>query len=224
MGNEEDRLMRENSLSFFGTIAAGLSHELSNSMAIINELNGLMNDLLPKAKRKAKVDSIRLKELSQRISDQIKRGQDIIKMLNRFAHSTDDAIRSIDLSALVKELVSLTQRFAFLKKVSLEAELPDEALTITSDPFRLQQALFICIQLALDSSQKGDVVNVAYEKVESGAKITVVSAHRTQAEDFDSRTSFLSILAESLGGKTEIAAVDPDKRRFELYLPESLDN
>ena len=224
MNSEEDRLMRESSLSFFGTVTASLSHELSNSMAIVSELNGLLNDLLPKAKRKAKVDSIKLKELSQRISDQVKRGQGIIKMLNRFAHTTDKSISSFDLSTLLEDLVSLAERFAFLKRVDLETKFADAPLTITNDPFRLQQALFMCIQLALDASQKGDIITVTFERADSGVRIAVTSAHRGRSEDFDSKMSFLSILTESLGGKVELTSPVDDKQQFEICLPESIDS
>jgi C4-dicarboxylate-specific signal transduction histidine kinase len=224
MSNEEYRLMRERSLAFFGKIAASLSHELSNSMAIISELNGLTDDLLPKRKRRAKVDSARLRELSQRISDQIKRGQEIIKMLNRFAHTTDKSIVSFDLATLLEELVSLARRFAFLKRADLETRFPDEPLTITSDPFRLQQAVFMCIQLALDGSQKDDVIAITFDRDDSGVKITVTSPRPDRSEDFDSGMLFLSLLAESLGGKVEVTSPNADKQQFELLLPESIEN
>ena len=224
MNDEENRLMRENSLSFFGTITASLSHEITNSMAIISEVAGLMNDILPNTKRKVRVDAAKLKELSQRITNQVKKGQGIIKMLNRFAHTADESVSSFKLEVLLEETVSLAQRFAFLKRVDLETNFPDESLTIISDPFRLHQAVFICIQLALGASQKGDVVTVGFDRANSGARITVTIARGDRAEDFDSGMSFLSTLAESLGGKAEVVIPEIDREYLAIYVPESIDN
>jgi signal transduction histidine kinase len=224
MSNEDNRLLREKSLSFFGTVTASLSHEISNSIAIISEIAGLIDDILPNTKRKVRVDAAKLKELSQRITNQVKKGQGIIKMLNRLAHTADEPVSSVKLEALLAETVSLAQRFAFLKRADLQANFPDESLTITSDPFRLHQAVFICIQLALGASQRGDVITVGFDKATSGARITVASLREDRAEDFDSGMSFLSTLAESLGGKAEVVKPEADGEYLAIYVPESIDN
>jgi signal transduction histidine kinase len=224
MNEEQNRLLREKSLSFFGTVTASLSHEISNSMAIISEVAGLMQDVLPNTKRKARVDTEKLRELSQRITNQVKKGQDIVKVLNRLAHTTDEPVSSFKLEALLTETVSLAERFAFLRRVELETDFPDESLTISSDAFRLHQAVFAGIQLTLGASQKGDVITVGFDKANSGARITVSSPRGERAEDFDSGMTYLCTLAESFGGKAEAVSLEAGGESLAIYVPESIDH
>lgn len=58
------------------------------------------------------------------IKGQIQRGQDLIANLNRFSHGPDIAVCSLDLFEGVNHLVSLSQRFAALKNVSLKVIQP----------------------------------------------------------------------------------------------------
>ena len=223
MNDEEQRLMRESALSFFGIIAASLSHDLSNSVAIINELAGLMEDILPDTRRKARIDCARLRELLQRISSQVKKGQDTIRKLNRFSHSVDDPLCEFDLRKLLEEIVLLAQRFASFKRVDLELRLTDDSLTIRSDPFRVQQAVFGCIQLALEGSEKNDVIIITLYTTGSDVRVTVESSHLKKTENFDSTMSFISLLVESLQGRIEYAGHEGDEQRLTLCFPESID-
>ena len=81
-------------LAFFGTITAGLSHELKNVIATINEYNGLLDDLAQAAARRP-LDPERLRQICGKITKQIERGESLILGLNRFAHSMDEPIRDI---------------------------------------------------------------------------------------------------------------------------------
>jgi signal transduction histidine kinase len=223
MNDEEHRLMRESALSFFGSITASLSHELSNSVAIINELAGLTHDILPDTRRKARVDCVRLRELAQRITSQVKRGQDTIRKLNRFAHSVDDPFCEFDLRKLLEEIVSLAQRFASLKRVDLEPRLTDDSLIIRSDPFRMQQAIFGCIQLALEGSGRNDIIIITLDATGSDVRVTVENPNLKRTENFDSTMTFISLLAESLQGRMENSGHEGDERRLTLCFPELID-
>lgn len=51
MKDRTNMTVYETGLAFFGTTTASISHELKNALSIINELGGLMNDLLVAAYR-----------------------------------------------------------------------------------------------------------------------------------------------------------------------------
>ena len=222
MNDEENRLLRENALLFFGAITADLSHEIRNSMAIAGEISGLMEDILHNKKKGSKADIIKLKELAARITAQAKKGNDFISELNLFAHSVDEPSRTFDLIELIEQITSLTKRKTFRRGVSLETELADKPLTITSDPFRLQQAVFICIQLALAASQENDAITLAANASESGARIVVAGAAMDEAESFESELSFLAILTRTLGGTVEHASLEGGRQSLTLSIPETL--
>jgi signal transduction histidine kinase len=223
MNEQENRLLREKGLSFFGVVTASLSHEINNVIAIIGELSGLLDDLLLGAQQGRPTDNQKLRDLSERITAQVKKGEGIIKRLNRFAHSIDEPLKSFDLVELLKEIIVIAQRFAFLKGVRLETQLVEGSMNVMGDPFSLQQAIFICIELALAASEKNGAVTVTLGKAESGAKIAITGAPLVRTEDVDSKLSFLSILMEELGGKVEAAPADGDKHSLTLFVPESID-
>jgi C4-dicarboxylate-specific signal transduction histidine kinase len=219
MNEDEMRLLREQALSFFGTITASLSHEINNSMAIISELSGLLEDLLVGADRDQPLDNDKLRELSQRISNQVKKGQSIIKRLNRFAHSMDEPDAAFDAVEVLEQLMGLAQRFAFLKGVRLDHTAEQESLALRGNPFSLQQAVFICIQLALDASTKSETVNVTLRGEDSAVRIITTCASLSDEQRLEPDMSFLSLLMEELGGNVEIIRNADDTKSFVLTFP-----
>ena len=222
MDEKENRLLREQALSFFGAITASLSHEINNSVAIIAELSGLQEDLLLRAEQGRLIDNGKLLELSQRITNQVKKGRELIKRLNRFAHTVDNAIKDYDLREVLDQLAALAQRFAFLKGVNLEVSLEKESVKIRGNPFGLQQAVFICIRLVIDASNKDETISVTFEKEEQGAKILITGRSLNGAEEKESKLSFLTILMKELCGAIEIISLDNERQSLALHIPMSI--
>jgi signal transduction histidine kinase len=219
MSEEEIRLLRERALSFFGKITASLSHEINNSMAIISQLSGLMEDLLLSAERGQTLDEQKFKDLSQRITNQVKKGQDIIKRLNRFSHSVDDPDTAFDVVEVLERLVSLAQRFAFLKGVSLEHSSEHDSIVLRGNPFGLQQAVFICIQHALNASKKDETVKVTLRADNSAVTISTTCASLPEEIQSNPDLSFLLLLMEELGGKVEVGSNSGEERDVALIFP-----
>ncbi len=222
MDEKENRLLREQALSFFGAITASLSHEINNSVAIITELSGLQEDLLLGAEQGRPIDNGKMLELSQRITNQVKKGREFIKRLNRFAHTVDNAITDYDLREVLDQLAALAQRFAFLKGVNLEASLEKESVKIRGNPFGLQQAVFICIRLVIDVSNKNETISVTFEKEERGARILITGRSLNGAEEKESKLSFLTILMKELCGAIEIISLDNEQQSLALHIPMSI--
>ena len=91
-------VISETGLQFFGKMSASISHEMKNVMAIINENAGLLEDLTVMAEKGMPIDPQRLRTQASRIMKQIRRGDDIIKGMNRFAHSVDEPWRQVELN------------------------------------------------------------------------------------------------------------------------------
>jgi len=222
MDEKDNRLLREQALSFFGTITASLSHEINNSVAIITELSGLQEDLLLGAEQGRPIDNSKMLELSQRITNQVKKGREFIKRLNRFAHTVDNAIKDYDLREVLDQLAALAQRFAFLKGVNLEASLEKESVKIRGNPFGLQQAVFICIRLVIDASNKDETISVTFEKEEQEAIILITGRSLNEGEEKKSKLSFLTILMKELCGAIEIISLDNEQQSLALHIPMSI--
>ena len=222
MNEEQGRLLREQGLSFFGTVTASLSHEINNVAAIIGELSGLLDDLLLGAERGRPIRHERLKELSEKITGQVTKGKGIIKRLNRFAHSIDEPDRVFDAGELLEEITELARRFAFLRGVRLETEAAGEPILVRSHPFSLQQAVFICIELVLAASEKGDVVTLALAAERATATISIHRVPLVRTEKNESKLSLLSILMEELGGTAEVRDADGDRHSLILTVSQSI--
>jgi len=154
-------------VQFFGKMAASISHEIKNVLAIINENAGLLEDICFMAERGKPIDPDRLKRLSGSVKDQIRRADHIMTVMNRFAHSVDEATVSIDVSEVLELLVSLSARFVAMRGVVLEVGKPVGA-TITTFPFVLLNLLWLCLDYAMAVVGPGKTIELLAEKTGDG--------------------------------------------------------
>jgi len=161
----------ETGLQFFGKMSASISHEIKNVLAIINENAGLLEDLTVMAEKGIPLDPQRLKTPASRIMKQIRRGDDIIKGMNRFAHSVDDPLRQIDIHDTLALTCALSNRFASMRGVRLELEPPSTPVSVVTNPFFLQNLLWLCVEFAMGSAGEGKTVALKAEKTGGGATI-----------------------------------------------------
>jgi len=178
-------------LAFFANVTASLSHEISNVLATIRELSGLLGDFLSAAEAGRPIDITRLKDLSGKITENTKRGEVLIKRL----------------------------RYAFLKKVRLETDFTEEAITVGSNPFGLQQAVFFCIDIALAFAEESEVIKLSLERDGDGARIAVSGIASHDAEEAGARLSLLSFLTEELGARAEIVPSNDQRYSLALFIP-----
>ena len=161
----------ETGLQFFGKMSASISHEIKNVLAIINENAGLLEDLTVMAEKGMPLDPQRLKTPASRIMKQIRRGDDIIKGMNRFAHSVDDSLRQVDLDDTLALVCALSNRFASMRGVVLERESPSAPVSVVTNPFFLQNLLWLCLDFAMGCAGAGKTVSLKAEK--TGGKATI---------------------------------------------------
>ena len=134
-------LIAETGLAFFGRISASISHELKNVLAIVNENAGLLEDLTLMADRGQAIDPARLKIMATAVQKQVGRADEILKNMNRFAHSIDETVAEIDLNPTIRLFMALTDRFAAMRGVTVDLQLPDSPLKIRTAPFFLMNIL-----------------------------------------------------------------------------------
>jgi signal transduction histidine kinase len=192
---------RDENIAFFGAIIAGQSHELTNVFNIINELAGLQLDLLRAQEQGLPVNLPRLHEVAGKIQHQVQRGETIIRNINRFAHSVDLPVAVFDLTEAIERVLFLADRSARLARVELVSDLPPESIVLESNPFCVQQAVFTCIDLALQSASDIRRVAVDYAVHGDGVEIRVTSAdHLTKDKNTTDSLELLQFLLESIGG------------------------
>lgn len=129
--------MHQNEIALWGKITAGITHEMKNVLAIINESNGLIGDIM-KAGKKAPIKyQDKLLLALDKINRQINRGVELSNSLNKFAHSTDEARDSVDINEICNQVSFLLKRFAGQRQVEIETLPLEPAVTLNTHPFRL---------------------------------------------------------------------------------------
>ena len=164
-------IVGDTGLQFFGKMTTSISHEIKNVLAIINENAGLMNDLMIVADRGGVLDEERVKTLVGKVSDQIRRADGIVKNMNRFAHSVDDPVKSLDIYEHMSFVVKLSQRLATMRGVRLETENPPVGLKITTSPFHLTHLVYLCLDCAMGATGEKKTVSLVIHESKDGAQI-----------------------------------------------------
>ena len=155
-----ERLCRE----AFATISAMVTHDLKNTLAIINENAGLLEDLVQMSGDDG-VPGTRVQGAAGTIAQQVSRSTRIIRNLNRFAHSGDTEVASSSIGDVVELMAELTSRRAAMRKVRVEVDC-DASHQVE---LALMCLATLCCRLLL----------TLYEQAEQGA---VISVNSTLAE------------------------------------------
>jgi hypothetical protein len=220
MDERENRLLRTEALNFFGAIMAGQSHEATNVLNIINELAGLQGDILNMAEQGRSIDTVKLNQAAVKIQDQVRRGETVIRCMNRFAHSVDCPVTVFDLREALEQIIYLAQRPASLSNTRLDQEFPKESMPLETSPFGLKQAVFYGIEIALAASTEKRRITVSYRLSDKGAEITVASEDPLPpATAMTEKQAVLSLLMRELGGNFVAPAGGDGDHRVVLFFP-----
>ncbi|MCL2789428.1 MAG: hypothetical protein FWD79_02160 [Desulfobulbus sp.] len=146
-------------LSFFGSMTASISHEIKNSLAIINENAGLLGDLVALSERGRQLDPERLKTISGNIRRRVQNADDIVRRLNQFAHSANQPVVSVGIRDILATAVALAERLATMKGVALSIA-PGDEIEVQTLPFVIKNLLWICLKDIFLLSKEGQQVVV----------------------------------------------------------------
>ena len=207
--NRNWEVLGETGLQFFGKISASISHEIKNVMAIINENAGLLEDLTIMADKGMPLNPERLKTAADRIMKQIRRGDDIVKGMNRFAHSVDEPLRQVELNETLAFMCALSGRFASMRGVTLTVEPSSTQVPVVTNPFFLQNLIWLCLDFAMGSAGAGKTVALGAERTEEGVKIRI-----SKLQDLAARNE------GSFPGEREASLIEALKARL-MILKES---
>lgn len=128
-------------LAFFGKVNASISHELKNIMAIISETAGLLSDLSEMARAGTPISADMITSSTESIIEEIQRGFTTIRQMNRFAHSVDVPVVSMDLMEMLDLVRNLSEYLSFAGKTHLHAA-PGMTPIARTSPFLLQAIVY----------------------------------------------------------------------------------
>jgi signal transduction histidine kinase len=107
-------------IQFFGTLAAAMTHDMKNFLAIVNENAGLLADLAVRAQHPGvPIDPLKAGTISEKIGKQVARADTLMKRFNRFAHSMDHDKEFVDLEEAVSLMAHLAERIFRQNRICL---------------------------------------------------------------------------------------------------------
>ncbi|MCP4722843.1 MAG: hypothetical protein GY860_25600 [Desulfobacteraceae bacterium] len=150
--DEDKHMMAEAGISFFCKMSASATHEIKNTLAIINENAGLLEDLSMMAEKGHPLALERVKDISQRVAKQVGRADLVLKKLNRLSHSVDLTREIINLENTVKFVLDLAARIIEMQGGIVEITSPKSPIMVDTNLFYLQNLIWRAIDLACCSS------------------------------------------------------------------------
>ena len=219
MGRKPD-IITETGLQFFGRISASISHEIKNVLAIVNENAGLLEDFTLMADQGKPIDPARLKMMAAAVKRQVGRADEIIKNMNRFAHSIDQTATTVDLDQTIELFIALTARFAAMRSVKVDLQLPASPLTIPTAPYYLMNLLWLCLDFSMSASGDEKRVELVVEETENSVRIrfqrlTGLSEALLETFPSDREKNLLAVLEAAM-------TVEPEREEVVLRLSKNI--
>jgi len=168
---DESRPLAIEGVRFFGEMSASVSHEIKNVLAIINENAGLLKDMVAMSARGMPLSPERLEGLSQSIVRQVARGDRIVKTMNRFAHSADHPMETVDVYELIEFVADLANRLIAMKGKPPRIEAPEAAVTASTNRFYLENLIWACLRRATEACSPGGEISIDAQKSDACVRI-----------------------------------------------------
>lgn len=177
--------LRDMQLAFIGKLMAGLSHEFKNHLAIIKELNGLIEDLLLLEESLQPENRERINKNITGIDERIKQAAENCRYLSGFSHRMDQPLSSFGVTDVLLEEIYLIERFARQKQVKLNFLQEGDSQVIFNNPALLQFSVFCIVWPALESLEKDGQISITSSRQGKGAKVVVNITGTTKTPEND---------------------------------------
>ncbi|MFH1625315.1 MAG: ATP-binding protein [Pseudomonadota bacterium] len=148
-----------NKLASVGRLAAGVSHEINNPLAIINEKAGLMRDIIERNDNFPEGE--RFLQLLSSIHRSVDRSRIITHRLLSFAKRMDVSLETVDLADVLKDVVGFVEKEALHRNIDLRLDFDSGLPKIESDKGQLQQVFLNIINNAFEAVENGGSVHIA---------------------------------------------------------------
>lgn len=189
----------------FGKISASISHEIKNTLSIINENAGLLDDFAQMSKEGGEGVSVeRVFTATRAIAKQVDRSNTIMKDLNRFAHSADSIPAHGNLEETLTLLVALSNRQAAMRNITVTLDCPPD-ITISTSLIELESLIYLTLLTLYQKSAEGSVLSI---KATHGAPSITLCFNAANISDLSQDTypdAYQQHLAGQVGASFNLA-------------------
>lgn len=189
-GNLDYRLHTYQSGDEFDKLAANINRMLDWNKALISTVNDSTNAIAHDMRTPLSRLRLELRALSERpelgkdirtqIFKQVERVDTLIEMFENIlniaraeARSSTELFEMVDLGQLVQDVLDFYEPIIEEKRLSLQADIPDEAIIIKGDKQLLSQAVVNLVDNACKYTLEGGTISVQLQKLRDNVTLTV---------------------------------------------------
>ncbi|MCD4722001.1 MAG: hypothetical protein K8S13_19380 [Desulfobacula sp.] len=143
-----ENMLAQGGMKFFGKMSASATHEIKNTLAIINESAGLLEDLSLMADKGHPLSITRIKNISKMVTRQVQRADLVLRKLNQFSHSADQLTDIADLEKTLCFVLDLASRLVEGHGVIVEVTSPSSPMMVATNLFYLENIIWRAIESA----------------------------------------------------------------------------
>lgn len=158
-------------LAYFGKMMAAISHEIKNSLAIINENAGLMEDLSLMAKNGNPLDPERIGTIAGRVTRQIQRADARVKKMNRLAHSVDEPVTKIDVAETLAFTLELGEKSFSALGIKVEVTPLVTPVTINTNEFLFMNLVWEILGHAVQGVGRAETITITIRRNGNGVEV-----------------------------------------------------
>jgi nitrogen-specific signal transduction histidine kinase len=200
MDSQYENELRTLQMRFIGKIIAGFTHEIKNYIAIINESNGLIGDMMKLGKSPENELPVYL-DIIHSIEDYIEKTTGHFRYLNRFAHRMDAPLSSFHINESLEELIALINRFANQKRISFKQGYDNDMPPVYSNPSLLQLIIFTFVEKNIMELEQDSTITMQTAVADKSVLITIIpNGKRVEGSSAPIPTELLDIIIKELGG------------------------
>ena len=144
-------------LEVFSEVFASISHEIKNTLAIINEHAGLLEDFALLAADEGSIEISRVRKATAGIHKQVQRSNKIVQRMNMLAHSTDREQGFICGGELLEFCAELSAKKATAKNITVRLECPEQ-IEIHRSLAILEALLFLLLYKSYQLCSEGEEI------------------------------------------------------------------
>lgn len=142
---KETQTIEKICLQVLSRASASVTHEIKNTLSIINENAGYLDDLNQMGEQdEGGIPAPHIRHATDSIINQVSRANRIINNLNRFAHNLDTLVNSVNLNNSLSLLTDLTDRQAAMRKITVSVTCPSDC-EITTCLFTFESCIYLIL-------------------------------------------------------------------------------
>ena len=161
--DQDNTIVCQETLQYIKAMLPSFSHEAKNVLAVINENAGLMADYILMAQKGKTLDLGRLSSLSAAIRKQVARFNTLITDVRQAADGIDNNIQAICLVHHTRQVSELLSKKAAMRSIQLHVSAMEEPILIHTRPVLLLHILWVCLDYAMQTSERGQHIELSLE-------------------------------------------------------------